>query len=183
MYAAQGLEPWDQQVCASPLCCCSVAVDVARPPFAPPHAAQYPADPFHGTVFEVVPILMRFTCTQCPQDDLLCSASTWNEVGSEGMCALWLSQEESLRYGYGNCQATWQELCPLTDHPEGAAFNSATLAESLCASPCALCANETYQGMTSPDEACQVWLDAGHNCTSSFDDACVWDAHVRRALA
>ena len=38
-----------------------------------------------------------------------------------------------------------------------------------------VCSAATYAAYPSPDEVCQMWLDAGHACTSRWGDVCMTD--------
>ena len=45
-------------------------------------------------------------------------------------------------------------------------------AESPTTGSADLCLAETYVSLASDDAICQLWLDAGHNCDTSWDNVC-----------
>jgi hypothetical protein len=87
------------------------------------------------------------------------------------ICMAWLDAGH-------DCSTTWGDVCA-NDHPAGAEYNSYPVSASGC-SQCApgggeapaLCSAETYAGLTSADEACQLWLDAGYTCDTAYNEVC-----------
>ena len=104
---------------------------------------------------------------------VLCQADTYDSLASDAVCDLWLNAGHS-------CSTKWEDICD-NDNPNGADQNSYTVASISCTQcPVDLCSPTTYFEGISENLICDLWFDAGHSCSTKWEDVCTV-AHPRGA--
>eukprot|EP00964_Phaeocystis_antarctica_P015357 scaffold8492_cov71-Phaeocystis_antarctica.AAC.3 len=100
---------------------------------------------------------------------VLCQAATYDSLASDAICQLWLDAGHS-------CSTKWEDVCD-NDNPNGADQNSYTVASASCTQcPVDLCSMTTYFEGISKNLICDLWLDAGHSCSTKWEDVCANDS-------